>query len=143
MKRRCHSPCGYVARDGVLGRHLAGRRVEHERHEPVREVLVGVDAVERGSLGGVEGQQVADEVARRPGNVRRHRELVANDAHVRLLERCRLERRSTAQQCIPERHVNYIIIIARLGGAANFNYYYYLFNDVNDHDDNDSDWETS
>ncbi len=59
------------------------------------------DLVEGRARRGVVAQQAADEVARRRRHAARHAVLVVRDAHIRLLQRRRLERRSADQQRVP------------------------------------------
>jgi len=67
----------------------------------VDEEVCAVDLFERRSSVGFQRQQAADEVAGGHGDVRRDGELVADDPHVRLFQRRRLERRPSAQQRVP------------------------------------------
>ena len=77
----------------------------------VREELRRVDVVQRRSSCRLQRQQTADQLAGGQRHVRRNRELVAHDAHVRLLQSGRLERRTTAQQRVP---VQYSITRTRI-----------------------------
>jgi len=75
----------------------------------VDEEVSAVDLFQGRSPVGFERQQTADKVASRHGDMRWNCELVVDDPHVRLFECGRLERRSTAQQRVPDVYTPYIV----------------------------------
>ena len=97
------------SRQRKLRRGMTSWRIQRGRHMAVDEEVSAVDLFQGRSSVGFERQQTADEVASRHGDMRWNCELVVDDPHVRLFECGRLERRSTAQQRVPDVYTPYIV----------------------------------
>ena len=97
------------SRQRKLRRGMTSWRIQRGRHMAVDEEVSAVDLFQGRSPVGFERQQTADEVASRHGDMRWNCELVVDDPHVRLFECGRLERRSTAQQRVPDVYTPYIV----------------------------------